>query len=72
MANESIANERVKLFLADNLLADVIDMKASSANAHLELYQITKDKYDLKEAEKYSEQIKILLSARKVLLDTIE
>lgn len=72
MSNENIAYERAKIMLADKLLADFVDEKFSNSRAHLELYEITKDKNDLCEAENYAEQAKRLLEARRVLQQTIE
>ena len=72
MTNENIAYERAKIMLADKLLADFVDEMLSNSRAHLELYEITKDKFDLCEAENYVEQAKRLQEARRVFQQNIE
>ena len=53
-----MTNERVKIVLADNILAGIIYEKQGYSLKHFELYQITKDEYDLQKAEEYAKSRK--------------
>lgn len=70
MTKERELVTRKEILLAYSILADIGGEKLLNSNHHLDLYQITKDKYDLQKADEYVKEAEVLLEARKILLET--